>query len=194
MISDQDLNTLIPASKLRGYLEPPRGGLMDTQGSEEIDFEDVTDKVTLLSVALTDITRQLEQEVGAGVSDLNAVGVQLSNLHAKIGEDPLCFPAAWASRADLHFVRCVLIQSTRVQHTSTVPGQKPHCRLYRSAFVIKSPLPKTRAFIVASCKRTGPPPTHSRFSSYSHLYAFAADSCSFLCCLDSRTCRVQLQL
>ena len=65
---------------------------MDTQESEEIDFENVTNKVTLLNVALTDITRQLEQEMRAGASDLNAVSVQLANLHAKIGEDPLCTP------------------------------------------------------------------------------------------------------
>lgn len=62
---------------------------MDTQGSEEVDFENVTDRVTLLSAALTDITRQLEQEVRAGTSDLNAAGIQLGNLHAKIGEDSL---------------------------------------------------------------------------------------------------------
>lgn len=75
---------------------------MDTQGSEEIDFENVTNKVALLSVALTDITRQIERGTGAGAADLNAVSAQLTNLHAKIGEDSYD-PAAWTSRADLHF-------------------------------------------------------------------------------------------
>ena len=59
---------------------------MGTQGSDEIDFENLTSKVTLLSAALTDITRQLEQEMRAGASEMNAVSVQLANLHAKIGE------------------------------------------------------------------------------------------------------------
>jgi hypothetical protein len=71
-------------SKIRGYLESTQAGLVDVQGSEEIDFENVTNKVTLLSVALTDITRQIER---AGATELNAVSTQLSNLHAKIGED-----------------------------------------------------------------------------------------------------------
>jgi hypothetical protein len=77
---------------------------MDARGSEEIDFEIVTNKVTLLSVALTDITRQIEREAGRGTTDLNAVSAQLTNLHAKIGEDSLL--AAWGSHADPHFVRC----------------------------------------------------------------------------------------
>ncbi|KAF9653271.1 hypothetical protein BDM02DRAFT_3265521 [Thelephora ganbajun] len=86
-IIPENLNILVPASKIRGYLDSPQAGLMDTQGSqgsEEIDFENVTNKVTLLSVALTDITRQIEREMRAGASDLNAVSVQLANLHAKI--------------------------------------------------------------------------------------------------------------
>ena len=87
MVSNQDLNAVISASKIRAYLESPQAGLMDVQGSEEIDFENVTNKVTLLSVALTDITRQVERGTGAGANDLNAVSVQLANLHAKIGED-----------------------------------------------------------------------------------------------------------
>ena len=62
---------------------------MDVQGSEEIDFESVTNKVTLLSVALTDITRQIERGTGAGATDLNAVSSQLANLHARIGEGSL---------------------------------------------------------------------------------------------------------
>lgn len=73
-------------SKIRGYLE---SGLVDVQGSEEIDFESVTNKVTLLSVALTDITRQIERGTGAGATDLNAVSSQLANLHARIGEGSL---------------------------------------------------------------------------------------------------------
>ena len=108
-ISDQDLNTLVPASKIRGYLESPQGGLIDIRGPEEIDFENVTNKVTLLSVALTDITRQIEQEMRAGVSDLNAVSAQLANLHAKIGEDPLYNPAGCNFHADFHYVRCAPI-------------------------------------------------------------------------------------
>lgn len=83
---NQDLNALVPASKIRGYLESPQAGLIGAQGFEEIDFENVNNKVTLLSMALTDITRQIER---AGASELNAVCTQLSNLHAKIGEDPL---------------------------------------------------------------------------------------------------------
>jgi len=106
MIYNQDLNALVPTSKIRGYLESPQAGLMKTHGSAEIDFENVTNKVTLLSVALTDITRQIEQEMRGGASDLNAISVQLANLHAKIGEDPLYNPAAWALRADLNFVWC----------------------------------------------------------------------------------------
>lgn len=94
LIFNQDLNMLVPASKIRGYLESPQGGLVGAQGSEEIDFENVTNKVTLLSVALTDITRQIEQEIRAGASDLNTVSVQLGNLHAKICEDSSCNPAA----------------------------------------------------------------------------------------------------
>ena len=70
-------------------MESPQAGLMHARGSEEIDFENVTDKVTLLTVALTDITRQIEGGAGAGATHLNAVSVQLSNLHAKIGEDSL---------------------------------------------------------------------------------------------------------
>ena len=175
MISNQDLNALVPTLRIRGYLESPRGGLISTQGSEEIDFENVTDKVALLNVALTDITRQLEQEVRGGASDLNAISTQLGNLHAKIGEDPLYIPAAWVLHADFHFVRCVSIQSTRVQHTSTAPGRKPRYRLYRSVSAIKSPPHKIRAFIVASCKRTGPPRTRSRFSPFFFLFAFVAD-------------------
>lgn len=89
MIPNQDLNSLVPASKIRGYLESPQAGLMEAQGSEKIDFEDVTNKVALLSVALTDITRQTEPVVGTGLADLNAVSAQLANLHAKIGEDLL---------------------------------------------------------------------------------------------------------
>lgn len=89
---------------------------MDAQGSEEIDFENVTNKVTLLNVALTDITRQLEREMRAGASDLNAVSVQLGNLHAKIGEDPLYTPAAWALHADFHFVLCFNSVDTRAAH------------------------------------------------------------------------------
>jgi len=77
---------------------------MATQGSEEIDFENVTKKVTLLSVALSDITRQIEREMRAGAGDLNTVSVQLANLHAKIGEDPLYNPAARALHADFHFM------------------------------------------------------------------------------------------
>lgn len=80
----EDLNSLVPASKVRGYLESPQAGLMGAQESEEIDFENVTSKVVLLSVALTDITRQTERVVGAGLTDLNAVSAQLANLHAKI--------------------------------------------------------------------------------------------------------------
>jgi len=102
MVFNQDLNTLVPASKIRGYLESPQRGLMDTQGSEEIDFENVTNKITLLSMALTDITQQIEQEMRAGASDLNAVSGQLSNLHAKIGEGLLYSPAAWNLHADFH--------------------------------------------------------------------------------------------
>jgi len=83
-IVPEDLNTLVPASKIRGYLESPQGGLIDTGGSEEIDFENVTSKVTLLSVALTDVTRQIEREVRAGAGDMNAVSAQLASVHAKI--------------------------------------------------------------------------------------------------------------
>jgi hypothetical protein len=112
MISNQDLNTLVPASKIWGYLESPQGGLMDIQGSEEIDFENVTNKVTLLSVALTDITRQVEQELRAGASSLNAVTARLANFHTKIGENPLYTPsAAWALRAD--FILCDAFQFSR---------------------------------------------------------------------------------
>ena len=118
MVYNQDLNTLGPASKIRGYLESPQGGLMDTQGSEEVDFENVTDKVTLLSAALTDITRQLEQEVRAGASDLNAVGIQLCNLHAKIGEDPLYYSLQHGLRA-LTFISCNAFQFSR--HACSTP-------------------------------------------------------------------------
>lgn len=136
---------------------------MDPQGSEEIDFENVTNKVTLLSVALTDITRQIERGTGAGATDLNAVSAQLANLHAKIGEDSLGVqPAAWTSHTDLHFMRCVSIQLTRVQRTLTAPEQKPRCRLYHSAFVTKLPLHKIRASIVANCKLTGLSATPNR--------------------------------
>lgn len=90
-------------------------GLMDAQGSEETDFENVTNKVTLLSVALTDITQQIEQEMRAGASDLNAVSGQLSNLHAKIGEDPLYSPAAWNLHADFHHVYFISVD-TRAAH------------------------------------------------------------------------------
>ena len=82
---------------------------MDIQGSEEIDFENVTNKVTLLSVALTDITRQVEQESRAGASSLNAVTARLANFHAKIGENPSHTPfAAWTLRAD--FILCDAFQ------------------------------------------------------------------------------------
>lgn len=108
MIFNQDLNTLVPASKIRGYLESPQGGLIDTGGSEEIDFENVTSKVTLLSVALTDVTQQIEREMRAGASDMNAISAQLANLHAKIGEDLLCRPAAWNVHAD--FIMCGVFQ------------------------------------------------------------------------------------
>lgn len=104
MILIQDLNTLVPASKIRGYLESPQGGLIDSGGSEEIDFENVTSKVTLLSVALTDVTRQIEREVRAGAGDMNAVSAQLASVHAKIGEDLLYLPAAWNVHAD--FIMC----------------------------------------------------------------------------------------
>ena len=172
MILNQDLNILIPASKIRGYLESPQGGLVDTQGPGETDFENVTNKVAFLSVALTDITRQIEQEMRAGASDLNAVSVQLANLHAKIGEDSLYNPAAWSLRADFHHVRCISIQLTRVQHTSTVPGQKPRCRLSRSAFVTKLPLLKIQVFIVASYKLTGHPLTPNRSSPFPPFFFF----------------------
>ena len=78
---------LVPASKIRRYLDSPKTGLTDARDSEEIDFESVTNKVTLLSVALTDITRQIEREGGIGTAGLNAVSAQLTNLHAKISED-----------------------------------------------------------------------------------------------------------
>ena len=91
---------------------------MDTQGSEEVDFENVTDRVTLLSAALTDITRQLEQEVRAGASDLNAVGIQLGNLHAKIGEDPLYNSLQHGLRA-LTFILCDAFHFSR--HACSAP-------------------------------------------------------------------------
>ena len=122
MMSDQDLNTLGPASKIRGYLESPQGGLMDTQGCEEVDFENVTDRVTLLSAALTDITQQLEQEVRAGASDLNAVGVQLGNLHAKIGEDSLYNPLQHGHRM-LTFISCDGFQFSRHARSTPRPFQ-----------------------------------------------------------------------
>jgi len=84
IVIPEDLNSLVPASRIRGYLESPEAGLMYAQGSEEIDFENVTNKVILLSVALTDITRQIERGTGAGATDLSAVSAQLANLHAKI--------------------------------------------------------------------------------------------------------------
>jgi len=167
MVFNQDLNTLVPASKIRRYLESPQKGLMDAQGSEEIDFENVTNKVTLLSMALTDITQQIEREIPAGASDLNAVSVQLGNLHARIGEDPLYSPAAWDLHADFYHVLRISFQLTRVQHTSTVLGQKPRCRLSCSAFVTKSPLLKIQVSTVASCKLTGRLPTHNRFLFFS---------------------------
>jgi hypothetical protein len=104
MIYYQDLNALIPASTIRGYLESPQAGLMDAQGNEEVDFENVTSKVTLLSVALTDITRQIEQEIRAGVTDLNAISAQLTNVHAKIGEDSMYSFASWSPHADFNLV------------------------------------------------------------------------------------------
>ena len=169
MTPNQDLNSLVPASTIRGYLESPQAGLMEAQGSEEIDFEDVTNKVVLLGVALTDITRQTERVVGAGLADLNAVSAQLANLHAKIGEDLLYPRAAWIPHADIHFVQCVSIQSTRVRHTSTAPGQKPRCRPYPSAFVTKLPPHRTRVSTVANCKLIGLPQTPSRFCSITPL-------------------------
>lgn len=89
---------------------------MDAQGSE-IDFENVTDKVTLLGVALTDVTRQIEREVGGGLTDLNVISTQLTNLHAKIGEDLLHVRAAWTPRADVHFFSmCFNSVDTRAAH------------------------------------------------------------------------------
>lgn len=116
MIFNQDLNTLVPASKIRGYLESSQGGLIDTGGSEEIDFENVTSKVTLLSMALTDVTRQIEQEVRAGASDMNAISAQLANLHAKIGEDLLYRPTAWACTLTSSCVVYFNLVDTRAAH------------------------------------------------------------------------------
>lgn len=108
MIPNQDLNTLVPTSIIRGYLESPQAGLMDAQGSEEIDFENVTNKVTLLSVALTDITRQIERETGACTTDPNAISAQLTSLHAKIGED--CFITLQRGLLTLTFISFVVFQ------------------------------------------------------------------------------------
>ena len=95
---------------------------MDTQGCEEVDFENVTDRVTLLSAALTDITQQLEQEVRAGASDLNAVGVQLGNLHARIGEDSLYNPLQHGHRM-LTFISCDGFQFSRHARSTPRPFQ-----------------------------------------------------------------------
>jgi len=171
MTPNQDLNSLVPTSTIRGYLESPQAGLMEAQESEEIDFENVTNKVALLSVALTDITRQTERVVGAGLTDLNAVSAQLANLHAKIGEDLVYTNAAWSPHADIHFVQCDSIQSTRVRRTLTAPGRKPRCKPYPSAFVTKLPPHRIQVSTVANCKLIGLPPTPSRFLLHSSPFS-----------------------